>query len=138
MGTVSYLIQALGEFPAMMVMDISQGLSFLVWGFARSLNGMFLTLPFTLFSQGGMSVARSRLLSRASELGVGKGDAVALTQVMGAVMRIFTARIFLALYNSKTIGTPGAPFFFIGGLCFFQEILHQIARQARRSRGEKN
>eukprot|EP00746_Dinoflagellata_sp_MGD_P056006 gnl/MRDRNA2_/MRDRNA2_243290_c0_seq1.p1 gnl/MRDRNA2_/MRDRNA2_243290_c0~~gnl/MRDRNA2_/MRDRNA2_243290_c0_seq1.p1 ORF type:complete len:179 (+),score=26.94 gnl/MRDRNA2_/MRDRNA2_243290_c0_seq1:43-537(+) len=107
--------------------------AFALWGAARTSAGMALTLlPLTL-SFGRGAVLQSKAIVRATELGLGRGEASSAIGCLGSCGKMLAPRLFVALYGA----TGGkAPMFFVAALGVLFEVLHRLAVRARHARWE--
>mmetsp|Transcript_74976 Transcript_74976/g.237067 ORF Transcript_74976/g.237067 Transcript_74976/m.237067 type:complete len:476 (-) Transcript_74976:35-1462(-) len=122
--------------------------SFLLWGAARRTATMVVALPLLALSFGRGAVVQSQALARGEELGLGRGEAMAAIQTVGAVAKILAPRIFVALYAASSAPVaavagapkrgrslpPGSPMFFIAILGVLCEAFHRKALGARSTR----
>ena len=62
---------------------------------------------------------QGRLLTRAMELGLGRGEAMGVSSAIGAVIRMFVPRLYLKLYSVQ----PSLPFALLAAMAATQELL---------------
>lgn len=140
-----YLVKRFGPDVQASLSHLGLTLGFLLWANATKTSTMIATLlPLTLgFGRG--SVAQSKAISRANELGLNNGEAAGVLSSLSSFAKILGPQIFVALYNlskkraavsvSSQPRLPVAlPMLFVAALGVLSEILHRSALRARRSR----
>lgn len=136
------LVDRLGPDGQTTLAHVATTTAFVLWGCARSTAAMLGALPALVFAADLRVVPQSKAMTRAEELGLGRGEASAALQILIAIARMFGPRIFLALYFASSKGqstriwhgSSGAPMFFLAAMGVVYEGLHRQAIQARRDR----
>jgi len=140
-----YLVKRFGPDAQASLSHLGLTVGFLLWANATKTSTMLATLlPLTLgFGRG--SVAQSKAISRANELGLNNGEAAGVLSSLGSFAKILGPQIYVALYNfskkraavssSSQPRLPVAlPMLFVAALGVLSEILHRLASRARRLR----
>lgn len=138
------LIDTLGSARHVSFAHFCTGIAYLLWGTAASGMGMVASLFPLALGTGANTVLMTRFVVRASELGVGKGEAGALIQAIGAIVRAVAPQLFMQLYlraltSSKRANSGrrlplGSPMLLVAVVAMVQESLYQMMVRAKQSR----
>lgn len=110
-------------------------LVFFLWGHARSSWGMVTALPAWAVGCGKDVVLQGCLAARASELGLGRGEAMGAAKVLASFVRIATPLLLAKLYtlasqqdSTRWLQVPvGSPFFLVAAAALLAEAFHQAS-----------
>lgn len=113
--------------------NIATAVSFVLWGTASGARQLALTLMAASVGHGRQLVLQGRFVERASALGVGKGEAMAAVQLVGAVSKTVAPVVLMRLLSvamasrksKKSYRLPvGLPLIAIGVLSLILEVPH--------------
>jgi len=140
----SRLLNALGAARYASFSHCSMSVAYLIWGGATRGKAMMACLLPMALGTGANTVMMTEFVARASSLGYGKGEATAVIQALGAVVRTISPQLFMKLYvsalpagrrsNSGLRLPMGSPMLLVAAMAVIQEILHQMLLHLRSKR----
>merc|ERR1719191_454588 len=97
MAVIQPLIKAVGEVGFVTLSHLSSFSGFLVWALvpANSAKMLNIALPFQVLGMASQMIPSAKLLQRAGELGVGKGQALSVPATLASIYKMFIPRLFL-------------------------------------------
>eukprot|EP00931_Biecheleriopsis_adriatica_P072909 TRINITY_DN47291_c0_g1_i1.p1 TRINITY_DN47291_c0_g1~~TRINITY_DN47291_c0_g1_i1.p1 ORF type:complete len:433 (+),score=41.93 TRINITY_DN47291_c0_g1_i1:53-1351(+) len=118
-----------GKTPYVTLAHLSMSLAYLLWGTASTAQRMLISLFPMALGSGAKEVLITTFVQRAANLGMGKGEAGAIIQAMGAATRIIAPQLFMRLYlgSQTTRKRLGAPMMLVSAVALLQELLFRCS-----------